>query len=189
MNPCPGYRKALETHIPSLDPLAATAVHVRISLASQRRITSHSQSRRSIPQAPTRDEHQWQHTTSKPALPHLEARWQRTTSKPAIPHLDARFHVEPSDRSQIRSDCLKAGPRVWTLIDAYFNPAMRDKATTWSSVAVACSCSKNPVNTSNPIKDLAHHDIPHVNNCGREFSGIIPPATIRAEWERPGGRE
>ena len=28
MNRCPGYRQALEIHIPSLDPLAATAVHV-----------------------------------------------------------------------------------------------------------------------------------------------------------------
>ena len=53
MNRCPGHRKALEIHIPSFDPLAATAVHVHISLASQRRITSHSPCRRSISQAPT----------------------------------------------------------------------------------------------------------------------------------------
>ena len=170
MNRCPGYRKALDIRIPSFDPLAATAVHVHIPWASQRRITSHSPCRcsisqapiqachlfngkrrayehvhvwvcvwagvmeggaqncvsyvdperyfernqndtlndtpcvawkprarpsfqhpletqvaarhiktshspcrRSIPQAPTRDEHQWQHTTSKPAIPHLDS--------------------------------------------------------------------------------------------------------------------
>ena len=75
---------------------------------------SHSPSRSSIPQAPSPDAHQW----------------HDSTSKPAIPHLHARFHVEPSESFANRSHCLKAVSRVWTLIDAYFNPAMRDKATT-----------------------------------------------------------
>ena len=68
-----------------------------------------NQSRRSIPQVPTGDAHQWhhwQHTTSKPSIPHLDARfhkhpletrrqWQHTTSSPAISHLDTRFHKRP----------------------------------------------------------------------------------------------
>ena len=65
---------------------------------------------------------QWQHTTSKPAIPQLDARFHKcplqthvsgmtdSTSKAAIPHLDARFHVEPSDRSQIEVVVCKRFP-------------------------------------------------------------------------------
>ena len=170
MNRCPGYRKALEIHTLSFDPLAATAVHVHISLASQRRITSHSPCRLSISQAPTQACHDFNGKGRAYEHVHVYARFQKhpletnisgstppqNISKPAIPHLDARFHKRPLEthisgmtahqnqlspsrrsipRGTIRSftngsDCLKAASRVWTLIDAYFNPAMRDKATT-----------------------------------------------------------
>ena len=82
-----------------------------MSVAAHNIKTSHSPlpSRRSIPQAPTGDAHQWQHTTSKPTIPHLEnldARFHKCPlethisgstphQKPAIPHLDAQFHKCP----------------------------------------------------------------------------------------------
>ena len=63
--------------------------------------TSHSPSRRSIPQAPTRDEHQRQHTTSKPAIPHLDARFHKyplETNISGRPHHIKTSH-SPSRRS------------------------------------------------------------------------------------------
>ena len=105
--------------------------------------TSHSPSRRSIPQAPTRDAHQWQHTTSKPAIPHLDARFHKHPLETNISGMTAHQNqLSPSRRSirrgtirsfTNRSDSVKAGSRVWTLIDAYFHPTMRDKATTCRS--------------------------------------------------------
>ena len=67
--------------------------------------TSHCPSGRSIPQAPTRDAHQWQHTyhikTSHPPsrrsirrAPTRDAhQWRHTTSKPAAPHLESRRSI------------------------------------------------------------------------------------------------
>ena len=120
------HKHPLETNISGSTPhqnqpfpiytLEFTSRSTRTSLAA-----SHSPSRHSIRRAPTRDAHQWQHTTSKPAIPHLDARFHirplethiggmTAHPKPAILHLDARFHVEPSDRSRIKRDSLKAVP-------------------------------------------------------------------------------
>ena len=105
------HKSPLETHVTGSTPhlnqplpiytLDFTSRSTRTSLAA-----SHSPSRRSIRRAPTRDAHQWQHTTSKPAIPHLDARFHirpletqisgmTAHPKPAIPHLDARFHKHP----------------------------------------------------------------------------------------------
>ena len=64
--------------------------------------------RHSIPRAHARDTHQWQHNTSKPAIPHVDARFRKnlrqkhisgitasSKSKPAIPDVDARFRKHP----------------------------------------------------------------------------------------------
>ena len=82
------HKPPLETHVTGSTPhqnqpfpiwtLDSTSAHSRrTSVAAHHIKTSHSPSRRSIPQAPTRDEHQWQHTTSKPAIPHLDARFHK----------------------------------------------------------------------------------------------------------------
>ena len=47
-----------------------------------------------------------------------------------------------------RSECLQAVSQVWTLIGAYFNPAMRDKATTCRSTA----CSSRNTSVSQPLE-------------------------------------
>ena len=47
-----------------------------------------------------------------------------------------------------RSECLKAVSQVWTLIDAYFNTAMRDKATTCRSTV----CSSRNTSVSQPLQ-------------------------------------
>ena len=47
-----------------------------------------------------------------------------------------------------RSECFKAVSQVWTLIGAYFNPAMRDKATTCRSTA----CSSRNTSVSQPLE-------------------------------------
>ena len=69
-----------------------TSSPVKTEVASRHIATSHSPSRRWIPQAPTRNEHQWQHTTSKSAIPPFRCsipqaptrdahQWQRTQIK------------------------------------------------------------------------------------------------------------
>ena len=45
-------------------------------------------------------------------------------------------------------ECLKAVSQVWTLIGAYFNPAMRNKATTCRSTA----CSSRNTSVSQPLE-------------------------------------
>ena len=51
------HKHSVETHI------SAAAAHIK---------PSRSPTRRSIPQAPTRDTHQWHHSTSKAAIPNLD---------------------------------------------------------------------------------------------------------------------
>ena len=43
------------------------------SVESQRNRTSYSPCKRSIPQACAQSEHQWHHSTNKPAIPHVDA--------------------------------------------------------------------------------------------------------------------
>ena len=63
--------------------------------------TSQSPSRRSIRRAPTPDEHRWQHDT---------------TTKPAVPHLDARFHKYPLETNISGSTPHQHQPSpIWTL--------------------------------------------------------------------------
>ena len=58
--------------------LDSTSTHSRLPSVGAGPIkTSHSPSKRSIPQAQTRDAHQWQHNTPKPAIPHLDARFHK----------------------------------------------------------------------------------------------------------------
>ena len=107
--------------------------------------TSHPPSRGSIRRAPTRDAHQWQHTASKSAIPHLDARFHKRPLETHISGMTAHQNqLSPSRRSipratirsfTNRSDSWKAGSRVRTRIDGYFNPAMRDKATTCRSLS------------------------------------------------------
>ena len=121
MNRCPGYRKALEIHIP-FAPLAAPRATIfgatpmtskpdkphgdarlpsartrHTSVARHHNKTSRSPSRRSIPQVPTRDEHQWQHTASTPAIPHLDTRFDElpleTHISGSTPHENQPFPI------------------------------------------------------------------------------------------------
>ena len=59
--------------------------------------TSHSSSRRSIPQVPNGDAHQWQHTTSKPASPYVDARFHKcpleTHVTESTPHQNQPFPI------------------------------------------------------------------------------------------------
>ena len=81
---------------------------------------SHSPSRRSIRRAPTRKAHQWQHPTSKPAIPHLDARLHKRPLETHISGMTAHQNqLSPSRRSIPRgtvrsftnkSDSLKAVP-------------------------------------------------------------------------------
>ena len=70
----------LETHI------KGKAHHIK---------TSHSPSRRSMPQAPSGDARQSQQTTSKPAIPHLDARFHKhpleTNVSGSTPHQNQPF--------------------------------------------------------------------------------------------------
>ena len=69
-------RHIATSHSPST-VLDSTSTHSRrTSKAAHHIKTNHSPSRRSIPQAPSGDARQWQQTTSKPAIPHLDARFQ-----------------------------------------------------------------------------------------------------------------
>ena len=66
------------SHSPSRRSIPTTAHWRRSSVAAWQHIKiSHSPSRRSIPQAPTQDAHQWHDSTSKPAIPHLDARFHK----------------------------------------------------------------------------------------------------------------
>ena len=115
-------------------------------------------SRRSIPQSPTRHRHQWHDSTSKPAIPYISPVNTRFHMHPVDTNVNGStpYQIETRDctshskrmsmaanhspprpsipRGAIGSfttgrDCLKAVSRVWTLIDASCNPAMRDKTT------------------------------------------------------------
>ena len=85
MSRCPGYRKALEIQIASVDPSAATAVRVSsIDLWSNAN---------DIPmetldsQAHVQHTHQWHHSTSKPASPHVEARFHKHARETYTSHI------------------------------------------------------------------------------------------------------
>ena len=86
----PAIPHPLDTHV-------ADSHWRRASVAAHHIKTGHSTSRRSIPQAPTRDERQWQHTTSKPAIPQLDARFHKcplqTHVSGSTPHQHQPFPI------------------------------------------------------------------------------------------------
>ena len=89
------------------------------------RITSNDpckdhENRGQIPYSTARDTNQCHHSTSRRAIPQCRR---------AIPH-------DTGGSFTNKNDCLKCASRLWTLIDAYVNPVMRDKATPSTNMCV-----------------------------------------------------
>ena len=99
------------SHSPCRRSISRAIAPRRTSVASQLIKASRSPCRRSISKAPAHDIRQGQHSTSKPAIPHVDARFYihsveaHTTKvithnitlkqKPAIRNVSARFHRQP----------------------------------------------------------------------------------------------
>ena len=180
------HKSPLETHVTGSTPhlnqplpiytLDFTSRSTRTSVAA-----SHSPSRRSIRRAPTRDAHQWQHTTSKPAIPHLDARFHKhpleTNISGSTPHQNQPFPIytlEFTSRS------------TRTSLAASHSPSRRSirRAPTRDAHQWQYTTSKPAI----PHLDARFHIRPletHIGGMTAHPKQPFPIQTLDSTWSRP----
>ena len=152
--------------------------------------TSHSPSRCSIPQVPSRDAQQWHDSTSKSAVPHLDARstsahWRRTS---VAAHHNIKTSQSPSRRSIPQAPSRDA--QQWHDSTSKSAVGHHQRSSVSRHILwpirfhVICFVGKSSIHCCIHDQGYIQSHFPQVNARGSDFSEIIPPVTARIQTER-----